>query len=274
MKHFFAFICLSIAVSVSAYDPGQKPVRNETPKQLQDVGIFENPGVSLDLQAPFRDQNGQDVTLAKYFTSSKPVLLALIYYKCPNLCNFQLNGLTKALKEMKWTVGKEFSLVAISIDAKETPEIASKKRDAYLKEYARVEADKGWHFLTGPEESIHKISAQVGFRFKWNEETEQWAHSAATYVMTPDGKLSRYLYGIGYEAKTLRLSLVEASQGKIGDIVDRFVLFCFQFNPEKNQYTLYAYNLMRVAASITVLFLGIFLFTYWNNQNKKEPQGA
>jgi protein SCO1 len=268
MRKCFSLLFLFLVLGLHSYEP-REGVKNETPVELKDIGIFEKPGERLDLSLEFIDREGQKAPLSKYITGKKPVLLALIYYKCPNLCNFQLNGLTEALKSMDWTVGDQFDLVAISIDPTETPELAKEKRLAYLTEYARPVPETSWVFLVGSQENITKVSGQVGFKFRWNQETEQWAHAAATYVLTPEGKLSRYLYGVIYNAKTLKLSLVEATDGKIGDVIDKFTLFCFQFDPTKNVYTLYAYNFMRLGAGITILFIGIFLSIFWIQNRKK-----
>ncbi|MCB1155947.1 MAG: SCO family protein [Leptospiraceae bacterium] len=270
----YFFICVS-GLSLLAYDPSKQPVKNETPTHLKDIGVDERPGASLSLDTVFRDEKGEERPLSSFFKQQKPILLALVYFSCPNLCNYQLNGLTKSLKKLDWLTGKQFEVMAISIDPKEDSTLAAQKKEAYLNEYARSGASEGWHFLTGKEESIHKIAGEVGFRYKWNPEAEQWAHAAATYVLTPDGRISRYLYGIDFDPQTVKLSLVEASNGKIGNFVDRVLLFCFQFDPKLNRYTLFAYNLMRVAAGLTVLFIGAFMLLFWFKQKKsKEIQGV
>lgn len=244
-------------------------LRNEKPAVLDKIGIDENLGAELDLEIPFKDQYGKDVLLAKYF-GSKPILMLLVYYECPTLCNLQLNSLMKTLKRMKMTVGKEFDLVAVSIDEGETPKLAKKKLDAYLKEYNREGSESGWHFLTGTKENIKRISSQIGFNFAWDQNMKQWAHSAASYVITPAGQISFYHYGLEVRPKVLRLSLVEASENKIGNIMDRVVLYCLQYDPTRKTYALYAYNVMKVGALLTALGLMVFLGFFWRKEVKKQ----
>lgn len=249
----------------------EKGSSNKTRQELKDVGIDEHLGDTLDLTTTFRNEKGEEVALSTYFDGKRPVLLTLIYYSCPSLCNFHLNGLTDVFKAMpKWAVGNEFDVVAISINPRETPEVAKAKKASYIKAYGKPEAAKGWHFLTGSQESITKIAEQIGFKYKWVEETQEYAHSAAAYVVSPSGMISRYLYGIGFAPKTLRLSLVEAADGKIGDVLDRFILYCFQYDADKKTYAFYAYNVMRAGAGISAILLFIFLGSFWMRQRKKD----
>lgn len=258
-------------VTVFAYNPSEKgQLAHETPKQLQDIGIDERLGGQLNLSLPFMSDDGKPVTLSSYFHSDRPVLLTMVYYECPSLCNFHLNGVTDALKQMEWTAGKEFEVVAVSMDHRETPEMASKKKASYLKEYGRLDATEGWHFLTGTEEHVGALAQQIGFKFKWDEETQQYAHASAAVLVTPEGKISRYLYGVEFAPKTLRFGLLEASNGKIGGIVDQLVLFCFQFDPNKNKYTIYAYNIMRLGGALAVVILALFFVPIWLKERRKQ----
>ncbi len=260
---------ISLLMTARAYDPDDQAVlAHERPKALENVGITEYLGKEIDLTIPFVDQHGESVTLGRYF-KNRPILFTIVYYNCPSLCNYHLNGLTAALKELKWTVGNEFDLVAVSMNHKEKPELAAAKLESYVEEYGRPESINGWHFLTGTEENIKKIAHQVGFGFKWNEKQQEYAHASAAQVLTPGGKISRYLHGIEFDPQTVRMSLLEASNGKIGSLVDQIVLYCFQFDPSKNKYTLYAFRVMQGAGLVMVLVLAIFLIPFWIRERKR-----
>lgn len=273
MIHSISLLILSLLLSTpnlradSFLEP--EKVENKVDKSLEGVGVVEQLGKNVDLNLEFKNEAGETVNLGKYFSTKKPVLLSMIYYTCPSLCNFQLNGLTEVMKQLEWLPGKEYEVVQVSIEPKETPELAQQKKNAYVDLFGKPEVAKGWHFLTGSQENITALAKQVGFQYKWVEETKEYAHSAASYVITPEGKISRYLYGIGFAPKTLRLSLVEASNGTIGTTLDQFILFCFQYDPKKRGYALYAFNIMRAAAGITVLLLGAFLFVFYRRQKFK-----
>lgn len=266
---------LSFIISFNGFTVGGKgpldlhkeALKNKKPVVLDKIGIDEHLGDQLDLSLPFVDDAGKDVTLGKYF-GKKAVFLMLIYYECPTLCSLHLNSLMKTFKDFEWQVGNEFDFVAISIDPDENYRLAANKKAAYLKEYGREETKDGWHFLTGTEESIKKITSQIGFKYAWDPREEQWAHSAAAYIVTPEGRLSYYHYGIQIQPKVLRLSLVEAASEKIGTIVDRVMLFCLQYDPDKKTYAFYAFNIMRVGGFIFALILGIFLFSLWRKEKK------
>ncbi|MCB0347924.1 MAG: SCO family protein [Bdellovibrionales bacterium] len=246
-------------------------VANETREELKDVGIEEKLGANLDLSLTFRNEEGVEVPLSSYFKKGKPVLLTLVYYNCPSLCNFHLNGLNDVFKQIDgWTIGDQYDVVSVSIDPSEGAEVAKKKKAAYVKAYGKLEADKGWHFLTGKQENITEIAKEVGFKYKFVEETGEFAHTAAAYVITPEGKISRYLYGIGFSPKVLRLSLIEASNGSIGTIVDKFILYCFQYDPNKKNYAFYAYNVMRAGAGVSAIILMSFLSFFWLRNRRKE----
>ncbi len=247
-----------------AYDPKEVVISgHELPKEFQDVGVEEHLGQALDLNLEFTDDKGVTGPLGRFFNKGKPVLMAMVYYTCPSLCNFHLNGLTETLKQLKWNAGSEFELVAVSMNSKETAELASQKKANYLKAYDRPEADLGWHFLVGSEGNVQRLADQLGFKFKWIEEKAQYSHAAVSYVITPDGKISRYLHGIQPDVTTLRLSMLEASNGTIGTMIDQVLMFCFQFDPKKNKYSLYAWNLMRIGAILMVLVLAVLMLPVW-----------
>lgn len=248
-----------------------KGVSNETPEDLKDIGIDEHLGEQFDLSLTFKNEDGQEVPLQTYFKKGKPVLITLIYFNCPSLCNFHLNGLTEVFKQVDgWTIGDQFDVISISIDPKEGSELAKNKKESYIESYGKKEAASGWHFLTGSQENITKIAQQVGFKYKWVESTGEFAHTAVAYIITPEGKISRYLYGIGFSPKVLRLSMIEASNGTIGTIVDKFVLYCFQYDPNKKNYAFYAYNAMRAGAGVSAIILLSFLGVFWLRNRRKE----
>ena len=232
-------VAVVMAGPLWAYNPHAKRdvVAGVMPPELEGLELSENLGESIDLDLNFVDEQGQPVRLAQYF-GNKPVLMALVYYGCPNLCNFQLNGLTQAMRQMRLQAGRDYEFVTVSIHPEEGPELAAEKKANHIQELGRPVAAKGWHLLTGVQENIKNLAQQVGFAYKWSQKTKQYAHAAMTYVLTPEGVISRYLYGVQFEPQTLRLSLVEASSSKVADVIDRILLFCFQFDPSLNKYTL------------------------------------
>lgn len=255
-------LCAAI-ISAWGYDPtGVTVTGHETPKEYQDVGVDEHLGATLDTGLEFTDDKETTGPLSRFFSNGKPVLMAMVYYDCPSLCNYHLNGLTDAMKQLKWTAGHEFEVVAVSMNHRETPELAAKKKHNYLKAYGR-DADSGWHFLVGSEANVKKLADELGFKFKWVEAQQQYAHASVTYVVTPEAKISRYLHGIQPDPMTLKLSLMEASNGRIGNVIEQVISFCFMFDPHKSKYTLYAWNLMRIGAIVMVLLLAVLLIPMW-----------
>ncbi|MFZ9594924.1 MAG: SCO family protein [Bdellovibrionia bacterium] len=239
------------------------------PPELKEVGITERLGETVSIsELSFKDEAGKDVKLSQYFQQGHPVLLNLVYYECPNLCNFVLNGLVKSLKTLDWTPGVNFEIVTVSIDPKEAPSLAEKKKAAYMKEYGRTEAAPGWHFLTGEEPNIKKLAEQVGFGYKYDTREKQYAHSAGIFALTPTGKISRILYGIEFKSTELKLALLEASNGQVGTVIDRFLLFCYRYDPNSRKYSLYLTQVMQAACAVTVIIFGAYLTLFWRRQRK------
>ncbi len=266
MQFFKLWVCLWAALTLQA-------AATEVPSELKDVGITEHSGASVLAQNPvYRDESGATVHLSQYFQKGKPVVIVLAYYECPNLCTFVLNGLTTTLKRLHkqfgWAPGKEFEIVTVSIDPRETPELATQKKNAYLANLGIPSVAAGWHFLTGTEAEIHKLSNAVGFNFKFDKADKQYAHSAAIFAITPDGRVSRYLYGIEYDAKDLKLALLEASNGKIGTVVDRFLLFCYRYDPKTRKYSVALTQVMRAGGAGTVVVFGGYLAVFWRRQRR------
>jgi protein SCO1/2 len=262
-----------LSPNVQAYDPKEVTVTgHDLPQELQGVGPAEKLGSNIDLNLQFTDDRGQLKALSTLFSGDKPVLLAMVYYDCPSLCNFHLNGVTDALKTMKWNVGEQFDLVAVSMNHRETSELAARKKQNYVAAYGRVQTANGWHFLVGDQASVKSLADQLGFQFKWLPEKEQFAHASVTYILTPQGKISRIINGIQPDPNTLRLSLLEASDGKIGTVIEQALMFCFQFNPEANKYVLYAWNLMRIGAILMILVLAVVFVPVWRRAQLNRPR--
>ncbi len=241
------------------------------PSELEGVGIDERLGNPLPLDVEFTDQTGAVVPLRKYFDGRRPVILTLNYYRCPMLCGLQLNGLLDALRELDWTAGENFQVLTVSFDPLETASLAQIKRTNYLKEYGRPQAAAGWHFLTGRQRSIDALLDATGFRIRFNPKTNEWMHAAALILCTPDGRVSRYLKDVRYEPRTLRLSLVEASEGKIGSTVDRFLLFCFHYDGSGG-YRLAAFNVARLTGLLTLIVLAAALAYFWRGERHRKTQ--
>ncbi len=238
-------------------------VGTEKPAEFEGIGITEKLGEKLDLSLPLTDENGQAVTLGKYFDGKHPVSLSMIYYSCPGLCNFHFNGVVDALKGVDWSAGDKFQVLAISFDPRENSELAAKKRASYLKVYGRPGTDSGFHFLTASQATIDQLTKQIGFKYKWNEEAKEWSHASAAVIATPDGTIARYLHGILFDAPTYKLALNEASAGKIGTLVDKMVWYCFKYDPHQSKYVLYAYRAVQFGAVAIILILAMILLPVW-----------
>jgi len=246
--------------------------REAAPEGLELAGITEHLDALVPLDLEFTDEGGRTVRLGEYFRPGRPVILNLGYYACPMLCGLILNGLTDGMKPLDWTPGQEFEIVTLSVDAREGPRLANLKKDSYIEAYGRPSARSGWHFLTGEEAAIRSLADAVGFGFVYNEERQEWMHAAALFVLTPEGRVSRYLYGVEFETRTLRLSLVEASEGVIGDSMDRFMLFCFQYDSSVGRYGPAARRLMSIAGAVTVAALGFYLISLWRRDRRGKSR--
>ncbi|MDQ3805525.1 MAG: SCO family protein [Acidobacteriota bacterium] len=224
-----------------------------TPDLLKDVKIEQRLGEQVPLDLTLRDEAGRAVRLAEYFKKGRPVVLTLVYYECPMLCNQILNGLVGTLDAVSFTPGREFEIVTVSFDPRETPELAARKKETYVKRYRREGAAEGWHFLTGDEAEVRRLAEAVGFGYVWDGRSQQFAHSSAIMVATPEGRLSHYFYGIDYDPRALRLALVEASSSRIGSPVDQLVLYCYHYDPTTGRYGPVIMNIMRLAGVLTVI---------------------
>jgi len=238
------------------------------PDLLKDVGIDQKLGDSVPLDLTFRDEHGNPVQLARYFTG-KPVVLALVYYSCPMLCTQVLNGLDRSLKLLSLNLGKDYEVVTLSIDPTERPILAEAKQALYTGMYGRPGAAEGWHFLTGDEPQIKRLADAVGYRYAYDPDSKQYAHAAAIMILTPEGKISRYFYGITYPERDLRLGLVEASEGRIGSPVDQILLFCYHYDPHTGKYGLLISRVIQLAGGLTVLVGGIFLILLFRGERAR-----
>jgi protein SCO1/2 len=237
------------------------------PPPPREVGFDQNIGAVAPLDAIFKDETGKTVVLGDYF-SDKPVVLNLAYFTCPMLCGLSMQGLSSSLKGIDLDAGRDFTVLTISFDPRETPDMAHAKKDRALADYGRAGADRGWHFLTGGEDAIARVTGVVGFRYQWDESAKQYAHATGLVVLTPDAKIARYLFGIEYAPKDLRLSLVEASKGRLGTLVDKLLLLCYHYDPKIGKYGLLAIGAMRMAGILTLVSLGLFVVMTTQRERK------
>ena len=249
------------------------PVQNigVRPELLKDVGIDQKLNDSIPLGLTFREEDGRAVKLSEFF-GQKPAVLALVYYDCPMLCTQVLNALDRSLKDVPMNIGEDFTVLTVSIDPSETPKLASAKHDLYTGIYGRPGAAQGWHFLTGEESQIHQLASAIGFRYAYDADSKQFAHASAVMVLTPDGKISRYFYGIQYPARDMRLGLVEASKGKIGSAVDQVLLFCYHYDPVTGKYGLMISRVIKAGGFLTVLAIGILVLALSRGEHYELPE--
>jgi protein SCO1/2 len=263
---------LSIAASAFAIPGmGDRPEPASTgenlPPELAGVGFDQNLGAQVPLDLVFRDETGAAVELGTYF-GRRPVILVLSYYECPMLCTLVLNGLASGLKPVSFAPGEDFEIVTVSFDPREQPELAAKKKANYVELYGRPGAATAWHFLTGEEPAIRALTRAVGFRYRYDAASNQFAHAAGIMVLTPAGQISRYLFGIEYAPKDIRLALVEASAGKIGSFVDQLLLFCFHYDPETGKYGAAAINGIRAGGILTLAALVLYMIGAWRRERR------
>jgi protein SCO1 len=246
-------------------------------KVLQTVGVDQKLDAVISPDITFKNEAGQTVRLGDYL-GKRPLLLTLVYYECPGLCTMTLNGVGRALKPLKFSAGKEFDVLTVSFDPKDTPELAARKKDTYVKQYNRPGAEGGWHFLTGDQPNIEAMTKAVGFRYTYDENTKQYAHASAIIVLTPKGHVSRYFYGLEYSTRDIELGLIEAAEERIGSVTDAIVLFCYAYDPAAGKYSLVITRVLKVGAVLTMVTLGGFvgLMLYRerrDNKLKKPPTG-
>ncbi len=242
-----------------------------TPAILGRVSIAQHLNEQIPPDLLFRDESGQAVRLGSFF-SKKPIVLSLVYFDCPALCTEVLNGELRTMKSLPLDMGKDFEAVTVSFEPADTSALASAKRDVYAGQYGRAGASQHWHFLTGAQPAIDALTQAVGFGYAYDPAIHQYAHAAAIFVLTPEGRISRYFYGVQYSARDLRLGLVEASAGKIGKPIDHALLYCYQYDPETGKYGLIVMNVVRLSGAVTVLALAMFMFLMFRGDRRRAQR--
>ena len=267
-----ALLCVSAAW---AQVPNQEDlaVQNRSPLEYEGVDVVEHLGERLPLDLAFRDEAGADVRLGDYFGQGKPVLITLVYFNCPMLCSMVLNGALEGMRELGWTPGEDFEVVTVSISPTETPELARDKKANYLERLGLPGADKGWHFLTGSGDNIKALAGALGFGYRYDPSTQDYAHGAAIFFAAADGVITRYLYGVQFPAKQLRLALVEAGRGEVGSVVDKVLMRCFMYEPAHKKYGFYIWGAMRLGGLLTIFILGGFLLLLWRGERRARSAG-
>lgn len=247
-------LCTAAAAAPAPVEGPQLP-----PEQVKEITVNEHLGSTLPLDLAFRDEQGRDVQLRQYFTGKKPVVLQLGYYGCPMLCGLVQRGMVESLKEVGLNPGTDYEVVSVSIDPSEKPQLAMEKKQSTLAQFKRPGTDDGWHFLTGREVDIARLADATGFTYRWIGSAGQYAHPAVLVIASPEGKITRYLYGVNFKPQTVRLSLVEASDGKIGTTTDRWIMTCFQYDGKQGRYALAAIGMMRIGGVVTMLVVAVVL---------------
>jgi protein SCO1/2 len=243
---------------------------NTPAPELTGVGLVEHLGGAVPRDAAFRDTEGKAVRLGDYFDGKRPTLLVFAYHTCPMLCSLVLDATVRSLNDVAWTVGREFDVVSISIDPNDTPETATRKRAQVVASYGRSKGDTaGWHFLVGDESNIRKVTEAIGFEYRYDARQKQYAHPAAIYLLTPEAHIARYLYGIQYDPKDIRLGLLEATEGRSVTTTERILLYCYHYDPQGRHYSIVAMNVMRLGGVVTLAALGSFLTIMWARERRR-----
>ena len=249
------------------------PPPNVRPPGLKNVGISQNLNAQMPPDLQFTDDLGRQVRLGDYF-GKKPLILNFVYYTCPMLCGEELSGLESALRTLKFDIGKEFDVITISFDPKDTPETAASKKSTFIRRYKRSGAENGWHFLVGKPDAIAAVTKAAGFQYEYDEKSGQFAHTTAIMILTPQGKISQYYYGVEYPPNDIRLGLVSASNEKIGNVVDEVLLYCYHYDPTKGKYSATILRVLRLGGVATMLFLGTFIFLMTRRSPDRDAQEA
>jgi len=240
---------------------------------LKEIAFDQKLGAQLPLDLPFTDDTGKAVRLGEYF-GQKPVLMLITYFNCTMLCPLLLDGLVRALRPISFDIGQQFTVLTVSINPRETPAIAASRKELYVQRYGRPGADRGWHFLTGTADAIAALTQPIGFRFVYDKKTDEYAHASGIVIFTPEGKAARYLYGVEFSPRDMRLALIEAASGTIGNPVDQIMLYCFHYDPLTGKYGVVIMNVLRLAGSATVAVLGTFMFVMFRRDRRKSaPSG-
>lgn len=266
---FIIFCALLFTLSLYADAIAQQQLQHEAVEEdLSDVGIEEKLGDEVSRDTWFFNEEGERVEIGDYLDNGKPIMLALVYYECPRICNLILQGMKEGLSELSWTPGDEFEIVTVSIAPDETPELASQQKRGYIDQIDDPEAGEGWHFLTGDKDQIDKLADEVGYGYKWSESTQEYVHGSALIFLSDEGVITRYLHGLDYTDIALRNSLYDAADGNIGSALDRVVLYCYEYDENTGTYAPVAVNIMKIGGVFTLLVLGAFLGIFWYREKR------
>lgn len=266
MKFYYYILFLLIFIPNSTF---ATDIIERNANLLREIGIEEKLGDYIPLDLIFTNENGEEVTLEQYFADGKPVLLNLIYFRCPSICSLILNGVADGLRDLRWTPGNQFTVLTVSIDHNEDYELASQNKAAYLSMLDRAGSEDGWHFLTGTEDQIEALSHAVGFNFKWSEEAQEFLHGSAIMFLSPNGRVTRYLYGVQFSEMNIRNALFDAADGRVGSTIERIMLYCFTYDENIGAYTPYALRIMKVGGIAILFILGITIGLFWLKDRKK-----
>jgi len=265
---------LIVAIAMSSALGATALAEEALPPELAGIGIDERPGAQVPLEIALKDELGRPVTMGGYLDGTRPVVLVLAYYRCPMLCSLVMTGMTDGLKDLAWTAGEQYRVLVVSFDPRDTVQIARDKRENYVREYGRLIPERGFEFLIGDEANVKKLADAVGFHYRFDEKTQQYAHAAGAFVLTPKGRVSRTMWGITFPGRDLRLALLEASEGRLGTAWDRVVLYCYHYDSSARGYVLAATRLMRAGGLLSVLLLGIFLWRLSRGTRLPRPRAA
>ncbi len=247
---------------------GAPDTKRVKPPGLLNVGIDQRLGEQVPLNLQFRDESGKTVSLSDYFKEGRPVILNLVYYNCPMLCGEVLQGLTAAMKVLKFNPGVEYEVVTVSVDPREGPELAAAKKQTFLERLNRPGAEKGWHFLVGQKDQIDALATAIGWHYQYDPKTDQFAHAAGVVLVTPQGKIAQYYYGVEYSARDMRLGIIEASKNRIGSLADEILLYCYHYDPRTGKYGAVVTNMIRLGGAATVVILGGFLIIMFRRDSQ------
>lgn len=263
LRSFYLVLCLLVASANSWAAPSDEAIANS-------AGVDEHLGDKIDLSSKVQNHFGDHISVGEYFQDNKPAVFTLNYYSCASLCSVQLNAVLNGLKDMDWVPGAQFKMLTLSIDPEETSSLAAQKRGTYLEQLEKQDAS--WEFMVAKQSVITDIANQVGYRYTYDEQSKQFAHPAVIMILSPDGTISRYLYGVSYSARDLKFALIEASEGKIGTTVDKVILSCFSYDNSTGRYTASAFGLMRLAGVVTMFFLGAMVTALWRREWRQTQQ--
>lgn len=264
----YTLIIFTMITVFSILSTAHAQLNQATPAILQEIGVDEKLGNTIPLDIEFINSDGNPVLLGDLIEDGKPVLLNPLYYECPVLCSLVLDAVFKVVNELAWSPGRDYTIISFSIDPRESYELAAQTKEMYLRDFSRVGTEDGWHFLTGPEESIKKLTDAVGFRYTFHEATGEYLHLASIMLISPQGVVTRYLYGAVFREFDLRNALFEAADGTIGNTLDRVLFYCFTYDPASQSYVPVAMNIMKLGGLATVIFLAIFLSVFWRREKR------